>query len=138
MLGAMKHCHNPFAIEGRGQAGPARPSAAAPNRRRGERFALTLLGRMQTLHGTRTVRLHNLSSRGAMVEGAPSATAAGSETILKCHELDVFATVLWVRGERCGIRFDAPVRDSGLEALRATSERLSEGAGESPPPRARP
>jgi hypothetical protein len=129
----MKHCHDGFANGGRAQTRAPRPSAAAPNRRRGERFALTLLGRLQTLHGTRTVRLHDLSSWGAMVEGAPPATGIGSEAILKCHSLDVFATVLWVRGERCGIRFDAPVRDSGLEALRATSEQLGADADWSTP-----
>lgn len=99
---------------------------AAPNRRSTTRSPLVLLGRMQTLHGTRTVRLRDVSRWGSKVEGAPPVLGAGSEAILKCDELDVFATVRWVRGELCGIRFDTPVGEATLQALQATSERLAE------------
>ena len=128
----MKHRHDMFATEGGRQMFVRQPAAPALNRRRAERVPLTLLGRMQTLHGTRTVRLHNLSRGGTMVEGAPPGIKVGSETILKCHELDVFATVLWVSGDRCGIRFDAPVHDAGVLALQVMSERLSDGANDEP------
>ena len=101
------------------------PGQRAANRRRIERTELSLLGRMQTLHGTRTVQLHDVSCWGAMVEGAPPTSSAGSEAILKCHELDVFATVQWVSGETCGIRFDAPIRDAAIEAFKAMSAQLS-------------
>jgi hypothetical protein len=81
---------------------------------------------MQTLHGTRTVRLRDVSRWGSKVEGAPPVLGAGSEAILKCDALDVFATVRWVRGELCGIKFDAPISDAALRALEATSERLGQ------------
>ena len=105
----------------------ARSRQGAPmlNRRRMERVPLDLLGRMQTLHGTRTVRLHDLSRFGSLVEGAPESIRVGSEMILKCHQLDVFATVQWVRGARCGIRFDTPIGDGGIEALQAMSDQLA-------------
>jgi hypothetical protein len=124
--GGMKHWQ---VTRGARELSP-RPLAPGTNRRRRERVALTLLGRMQTLHGTRTVRLHDLSPWGAMVEGVPPSTSVGSEAIFKSHALDVFATVLWLRGDRCGIRFDAPIRDTDIEALQAMSEQLSgEGQG---------
>ena len=103
----------------------ARQAGLGVNRRRMERVPLDLLGRMQTLHGTRTVRLHDLSRFGSLVEGAPESIHVGSEMILKCHQLDVFATVQWVRGDRCGIRFDSPITDAGIEALQATSNQLA-------------
>jgi hypothetical protein len=108
---------------------PGARSAAAGNRRRTDRVGLSLLGRMQTLHGTRTVQLHDVSRWGAMVRGAPPSTSVGSEAILKCHELDVFATVQWVAGDTCGIRFAAPILDEAVHALEATSLEL--GAAES-------
>ena len=95
------------------------------NRRRMERVPLDLLGRMQTLHGTRTVRLHDLTRFGSLVEGAADSIQVGSEMILNCHQLDVFATVQWVRGGRCGIRFDTPITDAGIEALQAMSDQLA-------------
>lgn len=103
----------------------ARQPATAVNRRRMERVPLDLLGRMQTLHGTRTVRLHDLSRFGARVEGAPDSIHVGSEMILKCHQLDVFATVQWVRADRCGIRFDAPIIDASIDALQTMSDELT-------------
>jgi hypothetical protein len=81
---------------------------------------------MQTLHGTRTVRLRDVSRWGSRIEGAPPVLGAGSEAILKCEALDVFATVRWVRGELCGIKFAAPISDATLRALEATSERLAQ------------
>ena len=104
----------------------ARQPGPAVNRRRMERVPLNLHGRMQTLHGTRTVRLHDLSRFGTKVEGAADNIQVGSEMILKCHQLDVFATVQWVRAGRCGIRFDAPISDAGIEALQAMSDQIAE------------
>ena len=120
----MNRPHRWFAAEA-GQATPRiRGGAMGFNRRRTDRTPLTLLGRMQTLHGTRTVRLVDVSRTGSMVEGAPPSVKVGSEAILKCEQLDVFATVLWVRGDKCGIRFDTPILDAAIHALQATSEQL--------------
>lgn len=118
--------YNGFAAGMARQTPSPRPRAAGLNRRRIDRTTLSLLARMQTLHGTRTVQLHDVSCWGSMVEGAPPTIRVGSEAILRCHELDVFATVLWVTGERCGIRFDAPIQDAAIRALRAASEQLSQ------------
>ena len=105
------------------------PNHRPGNRRRIERTELSLLGRMQTLHGTRTVQLHDVSSWGAMVRGAPPTASKGSEAILKCHELDVFATIQWISGETCGIRFDTPIRDAAINALQTMSAQLSRNGG---------
>jgi hypothetical protein len=88
---------------------------------------------MQTLHGTRTVRLSDVSSCGSRVEGAPPDVRVGSEAILKCHGLDVFATVHWARGDSCGIRFTAPVHDSVIRALEDMSEQLRHQPGDCAP-----
>ncbi|HEX9931210.1 MAG TPA: PilZ domain-containing protein [Allosphingosinicella sp.] len=112
---AMRAAHWPAA---------ARTPASSVNRRRAARTPLSLLARMQTLHGTRTVRLCDVSSCGSKVEGAPPDVKPGSEAILKCHELDVFATVHWARGDTCGIRFNAPVHDAVIRALELMSEQL--------------
>lgn len=103
----------------------SRHAGMGVNRRRTDRVPLDLLGRMQTLHGTRTVRLHDLSRFGSLVEGSADSIQVGSEMILKCHQLDVFATVQWVRGDRCGIRFDSPITDAGIEALQSMSDQLA-------------
>jgi hypothetical protein len=126
--------HEWFSTEPQRPIHGGRPAGAPANRRRSERVALTLLGRLQTLHGTRTVRLHDVSRWGAMVEGASAGIRVGSEAIFKCHQLDVFATVLWVEGGRCGIRFDMPVQDARIEALQTMSEHLSRTGGEAWPP----
>ena len=122
----MRHQHHFPPAGPRLMIAAARPPAAAVNRRGIVRTPLTLLGRLQTLHGTRTVQLLDVSRWGSMVEGAPVTIKVGSEAILKCHQLDVFATVHWVSAGRCGIKFDVPIDSATIRALEMMSEQLGE------------
>ena len=55
------------------------------------------------------VRVYDLSPEGAQVSPADS-FAPGDRVAFSCRLLShVASTVVWVRGERCGITFDAPV-----------------------------
>ena len=98
-------------------------------RRGSERVEVALFGRAQTLHGTRSVTINDIARWGAMLEGIPPTIAPGCEMILKAPHLDVFATVRWVCGDRCGIRFDTPLHRAVVEALRSMSDK-SAGARE--------
>ena len=83
-------------------------------RRRSTRVRIELPAYAQTTCGRKDVRLLNLSTTGAMLEG-PSLPAAGLDVVIKCGETDAFGVVVWSRDGRCGIDFDECLDPADVE-----------------------
>ena len=88
-------------------------------RRRSSRVRIELPAYAQTVSGRKDVRLLNLSTTGAMLEG-PSLPAAGLDVVIKCGGTDAFGVVIWLRDGRCGIDFDGPLDPADVESQRLT------------------
>lgn len=59
-------------------------------------------------NGAAMFRVRDISGSGALLEGAPL-PAVGQAITIHRHDCALAASVVWVRGNRCGIRFDQPV-----------------------------
>ena len=100
----------------------AQPDAKdARSRRAAPRVRVALPAAADTVAGRKAVKLANLSRTGAMLEG-PELPSVGHNVVLKSGNVDVFATVVWKMGERCGITFDRPVREEEVQRLRLAGE----------------
>jgi hypothetical protein len=86
-------------------------------RRRACRVRIVLPASAQTVSGRKEVRLLNLSTTGAMLEG-PSLPASGQDVVIKCGATDAFGTVVWSIQGRCGILFDRPIDPADVERHR--------------------
>ena len=75
---------------------------------RSPRRRVVLNGTLETLSARISVALKNLSCTGAMVEGE-SVPDHGRDVILKTAGLELFATIVWSDGHRCGLHFDEPL-----------------------------
>ena len=72
--------------------------------------------------GPMAVRVRNLSESGAMLEGA-ALPQPQTRISMRRGELQVDATVMWVEGERCGIRFDQGIAVDDWVAGKRTNPR---------------
>lgn len=61
--------------------------------------------------------LSNISETGARLR-AKAAPSRGTELFLQVGTLDVYARVVWKRGELCGLRFERAIRPWDVEQLR--------------------
>lgn len=73
-------------------------------RRAKARLRLGIPGRLVLLDGYSSCLLDDLSQSGACLTIHPPPTA-GNQGILQCVQLDVFCTIIWAGGGRCGVRF---------------------------------
>lgn len=91
--------------------GPAKlpvRSANDLNLRAEGRHPLIWKGEIHTLDGSKTVRLRNISSGGALIEG-PTTPPAGTDLLLDLGKAgSLNATVEWAVGDQAGLRFHAP------------------------------
>ena len=67
-------------------------------------------------HETRKCLIDDISSTGARLR-IERPLAAGQSMILSFHELRLFATVMWVRGGECGLRFDQPLELEDMQGM---------------------
>lgn len=73
--------------------------------------------------------LFNISRTGAKLR-AKAAPSKGTELFLQVGTVDVYARIVWRRGEVCGLRFEHEIRSWDVEQLRleakkGTTARLS-------------
>ena len=87
-------------------------SALAQNRR-SNRSPVLLSATLAVSGGEMPVVLRNLSSEGALVEGA-QLPIEGSATVFKRNDLTVGGHIVWVAGSYAGIRFDRKLEPSEL------------------------
>ena len=95
--------------------------ASLTGRRAAARVRLALPARIETINGVQRVTLVDLSLDGAQIV-AEELPAAGSDLVLKCGPIDVFATVRWVRDGHCGLHFDESIVKAQLLTLRQEDE----------------
>jgi len=60
--------------------------------------------------------LADISQTGAMLRGS-RLPPTGSTALLKAGPLQVLCTVVWVKGEQCGVRFDEAVTPAILNQV---------------------
>jgi PilZ domain len=69
--------------------------------------------------------LDNISRRGAkLTMELPPVT--DTTAILRVDRIEAFGTIIWVRGQRCGLLFEDPVAVSQLERIRWATEHLAD------------
>ena len=66
--------------------------------------------------------LFNISRTGARLRSEYTPTE-GTELFLQVGELDVYAKVVWRRGDECGLQFDREIRDWDIELLHYEASR---------------
>jgi len=86
-------------------------------RRAEPRALIGLRASTETLSRRGTATLLDLSCAGAQLkgEGLPD---PGKEVVLTCGDTEVFGTVLWTHGDRCGVLFDEALPRPVLAELR--------------------
>ena len=76
------------------------------NARRSTRSKLLMSASLEHRGGSIKVKLRNLSTEGAMVEG-DRCPRAGSRVVFRKNELALPGKIAWSKGGRAGIAFDA-------------------------------
>lgn len=82
--------------------------------RRHARVRVLLSAKLVTTTDETSVTIRDLSLSGAMVQGR-FLPRVGSDIILTRGSFEIFAAVVWCRGDTCGVEFDSPL--SALEEL---------------------
>ena len=72
---------------------------------RDSRLRVLLSAKLITTTEEIPVKVRNLSLGGAMLQGR-SLPKVGSDIVLSRGAFEVFATIVWCRGDTCGIEFD--------------------------------
>lgn len=71
----------------------------------------------EAISGHRPVQLLDVSRAGAKLQGA-ELPDPGKDVILRCGDVDTFATIAWAEGEQRGVTFDEPLSVAELMNLR--------------------
>lgn len=91
---------------------------------RSPRRRMAFDGTFETVIGRGGVAVRNLSCTGAMIEGEDM-PHAGRDIILRAAGKELFGTVVWSDGRRCGVAFDEPLDPADvLELHRITPQQL--------------
>ena len=90
-------------------------------RRNNARARMTLPANLMFPDKTCACVLENMSSGGARVQIHPL-PKIGSAAFLHCADLEIFCTVIWARGQHCGLHFDDAVSRDMVLAVRAYAD----------------
>lgn len=98
---------------------------AGGGRRSAGRTAIPLAAILTTLRRSWCAALVDLSCTGARLRGA-GLPPNGEVLEIKIESVRTFGTVIWSKGDQCGLRFDEPLMPSEVERLRreGTAENL--------------
>lgn len=77
------------------------------------RMSMMLPGELRTESGGTTCRVVDLSRGGACLE-LDSLIPPGREVVLHRGALQSKGVIVWLRGRRCGVRFERPLRATDL------------------------
>jgi hypothetical protein len=94
-------------------------------RRKARRVDAALPALLITMGDRHPAILYNISETGALMR-ARNAPAKGTELFLQVDTLDVYARVIWKRGEECGLEFESPIRRWDVEQLRVRADKGTE------------
>lgn len=76
---------------------------------------------------TCTCLLENLSSGGARLHvDKPPRIGAGA--FLQCANIELFCTVVWIAGPKCGVNFDLPLDHASVVAVRSIADNFARNA----------
>ncbi|WP_423140632.1 PilZ domain-containing protein [Parablastomonas sp. CN1-191] len=87
----------------------AAPDRVEASQRRGSRDSVFIAAQVRALGREQAVRLRNLSEDGAMIEGQINLVPGQRITVNVRNKGWVDGQVAWVRPNRCGIIFAAPI-----------------------------
>ena len=76
--------------------------------RRSRRSNVLLAASIEVSGATLPVKLRNLSTEGALIEGE-DLPVEGSEVVFRRNELSVNSRVAWVHGKQAGVAFRRPI-----------------------------
>ena len=107
----------------------------APEQRRSPRYRVLLIARLVTTCSERIVKLRDLSTTGAMIEG-PRIPPPGTDILLQRGALEAFGTIVWARDMQAGIEFDEPLTETMLWMQVNAPQHIEEIDPSDPPPRA--
>jgi len=80
---------------------------------------------VETTFDRRRAAIYNLSSNGAQVS-VDLELRAGNDVLLKCGTIDALCTVMWTKGNVCGLEFDEPLSEAQVLATRSYANGTSE------------
>jgi hypothetical protein len=101
------------------------PEEAGEHRRESSRVRLYLPAKVQTTFDQGRAAIYNVSCTGAQVTlDAPP--RMGSDLLLKSGSIDVLCTIVWVKGNVCGLEFDEPLSEEEVVSLRRLADNQSE------------
>lgn len=86
-------------------------------RRSARRVSAPLPAILITMSERHPAILFNISETGARLR-AKDAPGKDTELFLQVGTLDVYARVIWAKGEQCGLKFQSPIRAWDVERLR--------------------
>lgn len=91
---------------------------------RSPRRRMAFKGTFETVSDRGTVAVRNLSCTGALIEG-DDMPPAGRDIVLIAQGFEFFGQTVWSDGQRCGIRFDEPLKPAEvIELHRITPEQI--------------
>lgn len=70
-------------------------------------------------------KVENVSRLGCRLQ-LPEPPRAAATTLLRFAEIEVLGTVSWVRGERCGVKFERPLALETVERIRWIIDHMRE------------
>ena len=89
---------------------------------RSPRRKVVFNGIVETMSSKIRVAVKNISCTGALVEGE-GLPPPGRDVVLHAEDLELFCSVVWQEGERCGLHFDEQLSQAQvLELHRITPE----------------
>ena len=91
---------------------------------RSPRRKTAINGTLETLTSRFKVAIRNVSCTGAMVEGE-AVPPPGKDVILNAEGMELFCSVVWSDGQRCGLQFDEKLLPAQVVELhRITPEQV--------------
>jgi hypothetical protein len=89
-------------------------------RRNDSRLNVQADARLETVARSKVVRLNDISRGGASIT-CDVPLRRGVDVFLHWGEIHAFATVVWLNGDTCGLKFDEPLSEAELRVARSLS-----------------
>lgn len=89
-------------------------------RPRAYRTSVSVEASVVTLNAYQYPELVDISLTGAKVRG-DALPQPGATALLRASPLEVLCRVVWVKGDRCGLRFEEPVSKASLKQVQLNS-----------------
>ena len=77
---------------------------------------MLLSAKLITTTHEQPVKIRDISSRGALVEGQ-RLPAEGRDLIVRRGSIEIFGRIAWMDGDRCGLEFDGEMSERELAAF---------------------